>query len=113
MSKYSRSHFPPHHFFIQNKLILAINDPSFQLVLPELRQSTWNRVLHPGSSDDDERERLEFVGDALMHASIALELYKLYPRGTPHLYTVGFAMLDYLCGDNRYPLLGSPCSAEH
>jgi hypothetical protein len=85
MSKHSRS---PQHFFIQNKLILAINDPAFKLILPELRQ--WNRLLLPGSSDDDERERLEFLGDALMHISIGLELYKLYPCGTPHLFTVSF-----------------------
>jgi hypothetical protein len=88
MSKYGRSHCPPQHFFIQNKLILAINDPAFKLVLPELRQSSWNRVLLPDPSNDDERERLEFLGDALMHISVALELYKLYPEGTPHLFTV-------------------------
>jgi hypothetical protein len=63
MSKYARSSCP-HHFFIQNKLILAINDPAFELVL-ELMQSTWNRVLLPDSDDDDERDRLEFLGDAL------------------------------------------------
>jgi dsRNA-specific ribonuclease len=89
MSKYSQ-YRPRLHLFIQNKLIAAINDPAFNLVLPELRQSTWDRVLLPRSSDDDERERLEFLGDALMHASVALELYKRYPRGSPHLFTVSF-----------------------
>ena len=94
MSKYGRSYYPAQHFFIQDKLILAINDPAFKLVLPKLSESTWNHVLRPDPSDDDERERLEFLGDALMHASVALELYKLYPRGSPHLFTVSF-LLNY------------------
>lgn len=90
MSKYGRSYQPDHHHYIQNKLVDAIQDPSFKLVLPELRPSTWQRVLFPASRQhDNNRELLEFLGDALMNASVALELYKLFPHsGTPHLFTV-------------------------
>jgi dsRNA-specific ribonuclease len=74
------------HSFIQNALIVAINDPSFNFTLPELGVSTWDDLL----TRSDERERLEFVGDALMHACVALELYKVFPDATPGLYTVSF-----------------------
>jgi hypothetical protein len=88
MTKYFRSPCTAQHFFIQDRLIWAIQDPAFKLELPKLLQSSWDRVLQPHLSADDERERLEFLGDALMHISVALTLYKRYPRGTPHLFTV-------------------------
>lgn len=77
------------HGYIQNALIVAINDPSFDFALPRLQQSTWRDLI---MSDDtqDELERLEFVGDALMHLCVALELYKQFPRGSPNLYTASF-----------------------
>lgn len=88
MTKYFRAPSSAQHNFIQNKLIAAINDPTFKFDLPFLQQTAWNRVLQNTRFDDDERERLEFVGDAIMHFCVGLELYELYPEGTPHLYTV-------------------------
>ena len=39
-----------------------------------------------------ENERLEFVGDALMYATLGRQLYTQLPNGTPHLFTVrGFS----------------------
>ena len=77
------------HSFIQNALIVAINDPSFNFTLPELCISTWDDLL-TSTNASHERERLEFVGDALMHACVSLELYRLFPDATPGLYTVSF-----------------------
>ena len=110
MSKYFQSPCSPQHSFIQNKLIMAINDPTFKFELPKLLQTTWERVLQPSRFDDDERERLEFLGDAIMHVCVALELYKLFPLGTPHLYTVRFFVLliHNICIRH---LLGSTCSS--
>ncbi|KIM75417.1 hypothetical protein PILCRDRAFT_827340 [Piloderma croceum F 1598] len=81
------------HSFIQNALIVAINDPSFKFTLPELCISTWDDLL-TSSNASHERERLEFVGDALMHACVALELYKQFPDATPGLYTTLRAALN-------------------
>jgi hypothetical protein len=77
------------HSFIQNALIVAINDPSFNFTLPDLCLSTWDDLLTK-SNASHERERLEFIGDALMHACVGLELYKQFPDATPGLYTVSF-----------------------
>jgi hypothetical protein len=76
------------HSFIQNAIIVAISDPSFVFALPELRQSTWDYLKR--SDANCERERLEFVGDALMHTCVALELYEQFPKATPGLYSVCF-----------------------
>lgn len=110
MSKYFRSPWSAQHYFIQNRLILAINDPAFNLVLPELGQSSWNSVLRSRPSDDDERERLEFVGDAIMHTSVALELYRQYPHGSPHFYTVRIRTFFLINGDRRLEILFQDCS---
>ena len=75
------------HSFIQNALIVAMQEPSFVFALPQLRLSTWDDLLMRNDASC-ERERLEFVGDALMHTCVALQLYKLFPQGTPGLYTV-------------------------
>lgn len=96
MSKYVRSPWSLQHYFIQDRLIAAIEDPTFKFELPKLMQATWDSVLQPTRFDDDERERLEFLGDAILHICVALELYKLFPLGTPHLYTVGTADLFYI-----------------
>lgn len=68
---------------LQNAVIAAISDPGYSFSLPQL--SDWDSVV---SSSVDEKERLEFVGDAIMHLSVALYLYRLFPDAAPGVYTV-------------------------
>ncbi|KAG9314305.1 hypothetical protein JVU11DRAFT_5094 [Chiua virens] len=62
------------HSVLQNAVVAAINDPNYSFSLPKL--SDWESVV---SSSADEKQRLEFVGDAVMHLSVALYLYRLFP----------------------------------
>lgn len=73
------------HGTLQNAIVAAINDPSYSFSLPKL--SDWESIV---SSSADEKERLEFVGDAIMHFSVALYLYRLFPDAAPGLYTVSW-----------------------
>lgn len=71
------------HGTLQNAVVATINDPNYSFSLPKL--SDWESVV---SSSVDEKQRLEFVGDAVMHFSVALYLYRLFPDAAPGLYTV-------------------------
>lgn len=71
---------------IKDAVFEAIRKPSFDASLPPLSDTTWAKLI--GSRAHAERERLEFVGDALMYATIGTILYKQIPDGTPHMYTV-------------------------
>lgn len=71
---------------IKDAVFEAIRKPSFDASLPPLSDATWAKLL--GSQAKLERERLEFVGDALMYATIGTVLYKQIPDGNPHMYTV-------------------------
>ncbi|KAH7929306.1 hypothetical protein BV22DRAFT_1029559 [Leucogyrophana mollusca] len=62
------------HGALQNAIVAAINDPGYVFSLPGL--TDWEAVISCSSS---ERERLEFVGDSLMHVSVALYLYQQDP----------------------------------
>lgn len=73
------------HGTLQNAIIATINDPSYSFSLPKL--SDWESIV---SSSGDEKQRLEFIGDAVMHLSVALYLYRLFPDATPGLYTVSY-----------------------
>lgn len=74
----------------------AINAAVFQAIFdehhfidpPKLSPELWERVSIQAPTNRAESERLEFLGDALMDACIATELYKTIPDGTPHKYTV-------------------------
>lgn len=74
---------PTMHGTLQNAIVAAINDPNYSFSLPKL--SDWESIV---SSSADEKQRLEFVGDAVMHLSVALYLYRLFPDAAPGLYTV-------------------------
>jgi len=77
----------PLHAAMQKAVILTINQPDFEAALPPLTDRTWAKLsAHPRVSHD-ENERLEFLGDALMYATIGRMLYAEIPDGTPHLYT--------------------------
>lgn len=73
------------HGTLQNAIVDVINDPNYSFSLPKL--SDWESIV---SSSVDEKQRLEFVGDAIMHFSVALYLYRLFPDAAPGLYTVSY-----------------------
>lgn len=64
------------------------DDTLFAIDLPKLTPELWERVSIRTPDNVNENERLEFLGDSLMDASIAIALYKIVPEGTPHKYTV-------------------------
>ncbi|KAF9229211.1 hypothetical protein BS17DRAFT_689449 [Gyrodon lividus] len=70
------------HSALQNAIVAAIIDPSYAFALPVL--SDWESVV---SCTTAEKQRLEFIGDAVMHLSVALYLYQLFPDAAPGLYT--------------------------
>lgn len=74
---------PTVYHTLQNAIVATINDPNYSFSLPKL--SDWESIV---SSSADEKQRLEFVGDAVMHLSVALYLYRLFPDAAPGLYTV-------------------------
>ncbi|KAH0826492.1 hypothetical protein J3R83DRAFT_5496 [Lanmaoa asiatica] len=73
---------PSIHGTLQNAIVTAINVPNYSFSLPKL--SGWESTV---SSSADEKQRLEFVGDAVMHLSVALYPYRLFPDAAPGLYT--------------------------
>ncbi|KZT72804.1 hypothetical protein DAEQUDRAFT_663461 [Daedalea quercina L-15889] len=75
----------PLHRAIQNAITEAIRKPDFEAALPPLSDATWAKLL--AGSAGEERERIEFLGDALMYATIGTLLYEQIPQGSPHLYT--------------------------
>ena len=76
---------PAMHSTLQNAVVAAINDPNYSFSLPQL--ADWDSVV---SSSVDEKQRLEFVGDAIMHLSVSLYLYRLFPNAAPGFYTVSY-----------------------
>lgn len=72
---------------IQKSIITAISQPQFSAALPPLSDAAWAKLLAPYDRSHDENERLEFLGDALMYATIGRMLYAQIPDGTPNLYT--------------------------
>ena len=69
---------------MQRELVAFVGTPAFAFELPPLSDASWNRICN----DCQERERLEFLGDALISASISEELFRCRPQETPGFYTV-------------------------
>ncbi|KAI0698419.1 ribonuclease III [Cerioporus squamosus] len=82
-----------HVSILQRAIEKAINKPDYTASLPPLSEKTWLKILAYTHQARAENERLEFVGDALMYATLAPQLYAQYPNGTPHLYTCLRAVL--------------------
>ncbi|KAI0825023.1 ribonuclease III [Trametes gibbosa] len=87
---------------LQHALREAISHPEFAASLPPLSDETWMKILARTREADAENDRLEFLGDALMYATIGRQLYAQWPNGSPGFYTniraalhsnVTFAML--------------------
>jgi len=69
---------------IQEALLATIKASTFEFELPDISETSWDALVSPADA-----ERLEFVGDGLMHAAVGLVLHKLFPCESPHFYTVG------------------------
>ncbi|KAG7099134.1 hypothetical protein E1B28_001006 [Marasmius oreades] len=68
---------------IQRNIVELIKNPHFHLQLPKLSDDSWNKMLR----DSLERDRLEFLGDALMTSFVAQRLYRFLSEGTAHYYS--------------------------
>lgn len=73
---------------INTAVYQAIFDERHSIDPPKLSLELWEQVSIQTSTNKAESERLEFLGDALMDACIAIELYRTFPYGNPHKYTV-------------------------
>lgn len=82
-----KSAFPfrdPQTDYLHRKVVAEIQHSDYHFHLPYLNETSWSTICNNAS----ERERLEFVGDALIGAFIAEELYKQRPNEGPGYYTV-------------------------
>lgn len=70
------------HEALQSAIITAIEDDSYAFSLPSLVDC--DALVRCSSS---EKQRLEFLGDALLHASVALYLNEVFPDASPGMYT--------------------------
>ena len=73
---------------LQQAINEAADHPSYAAGLPPLSEKRWMEILNNSDYTAKENDRLEFVGDALMYAALARQMYKQYPDGNPHFYTV-------------------------
>ncbi|KAJ3883329.1 hypothetical protein F5051DRAFT_391873 [Lentinula edodes] len=80
---------PSYYVQLQNKLFRFIDQADFDFALPKLSRPTWEIIIN----DNDERERLEFIGDFYMAAAVGENLCRCLPNGTPHQYTVARSAL--------------------
>lgn len=96
---------------IEKAIYRAIfDDPAFTIDAPKLTPALWERVSIRTPGNMKEIERLEFLGDSLMDASIAIALYNIVPDGTPHKYTV---MLSSLHANRTFCHLARKMEIEH
>ncbi|PIL31847.1 hypothetical protein GSI_06551 [Ganoderma sinense ZZ0214-1] len=72
---------------LQHAINEAADHPTYTAGLPPLSEKRWVEILNNSDYTAKENDRLEFVGDALMYAALARQMYKQYPDGNPHFYT--------------------------
>ncbi|KAJ3826173.1 hypothetical protein EV361DRAFT_888240 [Lentinula raphanica] len=81
---------PDHDYLqLQKKVLKRIEQAEFDFSLPTLSRQTWKILIN----DNDERERLEFVGDFYMAAAVGESLCHYLPDGSPRQYTVARSAL--------------------
>lgn len=73
---------------INTAVYRSIFDEQHYIDPPKVSPELWDYVSIHAPENRAESERLEFLGDALMDACIAIELHKTIPDGSPHKYTV-------------------------
>jgi hypothetical protein len=71
---------------IQRHVVEKVYASDFVFELPLLSDTAWSSICNNSA----ERDRLEFVGDALMSGAVSEELYRIRLQGSPGFYTVGF-----------------------
>lgn len=76
------------HYSIQQAILREIDKPSFSGAFPPLSDASWIKILENSPAVRKENDRLEYLGDALMYATLGEQVYKQIPRGDPGLYTV-------------------------
>lgn len=79
---------PGQYGFVENRVITAMDMPEFISVLPELTDSSWDKVLKPTADGNAERETLEFMGDSFLKTTLTFEICERYPQETEHFYHV-------------------------
>ncbi|KAI0695142.1 hypothetical protein BC835DRAFT_1544575 [Cytidiella melzeri] len=72
---------------IDTAVYRSICEDSHHIDPPKVSPELWDYVSIQSPKNRAESERLEFLGDALMDACIAIELYKTVPDGNPHKYS--------------------------
>ncbi|EKM61128.1 uncharacterized protein PHACADRAFT_204281 [Phanerochaete carnosa HHB-10118-sp] len=78
----------PRFSAVQQAILAEIERPDFSAALPPLSDTSWLLILNGSRWQREENERLEFLGDALMYATIGRQLYTKIPLGTPGLYSI-------------------------
>lgn len=68
---------------MQQELLERIRDPKWPLQLPLLTEEGWDTFYN---APEAVLQRLEFLGDALMYASVADELFQ-HHAGNPYMYS--------------------------
>ncbi|EDR14953.1 uncharacterized protein LACBIDRAFT_320454 [Laccaria bicolor S238N-H82] len=68
---------------IQRHVVDKIYSSHFVFELPPLSDAAWSSICNNSA----ERDRLEFVGDALMSGTVSEELYRIRIQGSPGFYT--------------------------
>lgn len=79
---------PGQYSFMETQVIAAIGRPNFISVLPDLTDSSWDKVLMPTADGEAERERLEFMGDSFLQTAVTFEVCERYPQEAEHFYIV-------------------------
>ncbi|PPQ92684.1 hypothetical protein CVT25_013991 [Psilocybe cyanescens] len=69
--------------YIQREVVAFIQSPNYHFELPEISPQLWRQM----NSDRSVAERLEFLGDAIMHSSLADGLNEHFPYEGPGFYT--------------------------
>lgn len=73
---------------VQQAVLAEIEQPDYSAALPVLPDDVWLQILTRSQWQHEENDRLEFLGDALMYATLGRQLYEEIPLGTPALYSV-------------------------
>ena len=83
------------HFYrqIQGAIEDVICSKRGRILLPQLSYTGFLNILNLNnhlsySAVAAENDRLEFLGDSVMHSSLGRLIHELVPRGSPYLYTV-------------------------
>ena len=69
---------------MHRQIVSTIRGPHFFFGLPNLSYASWNLIIE----NTTERERLEFLGDALIGSAVSEQLCRYWPNECPRFYTV-------------------------